>query len=197
MTDRDDVEEDREPPPRFCPRCRKPAPAGSRLCAECGEALADQGYCAVCERRWTQAPGEPCPKHEVALDVGPPASPRRGDGPWVTVASYPQPMAAEAARIRLDAEGIPTFLGGARMGGHTELQIATGGVRLQVPRDLAAEARVVLSQVWTPAEGDDLEDAWEDFEPEPWAARRSVMKALIVLILLLPLIQVVIVILTR
>jgi len=83
------------------------------------------------------------------------------------------------------------------MGHHAELQIATGGVRLQVPHDLAAEARVVLSQVWTPTEEDDLDDAWDDFEPEPWAARRSIMKALIVVILLLPLIQVVIVALTK
>ena len=190
-------EENHVAPPRFCPRCRKPSAAGTILCAECGETLVDQGYCAVCERRWTHPIGDPCPKHEIPLEVGPPAALLRTGGPWVTIAAYPRPFAAEGARIRLEAEGIPTLFEGERMGGHSEFQIATGGVRLQVPRDLAAEARVVLSQVWTAVDGDDLEDAWEDFEPEPGAARRSVMKAMIVLILLLPAIQAVIVALTR
>lgn len=197
MIERDEVEDAPVAAPRFCPRCLKPDVSGTALCPECGESLRDQGYCGVCERRWTRAPGDLCPKHDVPLDGGPPAKMQSRGGPWVTVATYSQAFAAEGARIRLEAEGIPTFLEGERMGGHGEFQIATGGIRLQVPEDLSDEARIVISQVWTPVDGDDLDDAWEDFEREPGSTRRSIMKFMIVFILLLPAIQAIIVALTR
>ncbi len=179
--------------PRFCPRCVRARPDGSILCAECGEALVDRGFCGVCDRFWNLRIGDACPKHEVSLDDGPPPSlAERLEGDftdWASVAAYPHPMAAEGARIRLEAEGIPTFVEGARMGEHGLYQLATGGVRLQVPRDLAAEARILLAQSWAPIDDDpdDLDDAFEDLAPEPGARRRAIMRGLILVFLLLPL----------
>ncbi|MDB5349746.1 MAG: hypothetical protein JWN86_993 [Planctomycetota bacterium] len=180
--------------PRFCPRCKQAGPDGQTLCPECGEAMVDRGYCAVCNRFWLIAAGESCPKHEIPLDDGPPATPDLGEGhyvDWVSIAAYPQPIAAQAPRIRLEAEGIPTFLEGEHMGGHGLYAVATGGVRLQVPRNLVHDARIVLSQTWVSvAEADDdLDDAWDDLAPEPGSRRRTVMRAIIVLILVLPVIH--------
>jgi hypothetical protein len=181
--------------PRFCPRCKKAGPDGQALCPECGETMVDRGYCAVCRRFWLLGIGESCPKHEISLEDGPGFAPHFGDGKyidWVSVAAYTQPIAAQAPRIRLEAEGIPTFLEGEHMGGHGLYAVATGGVRLQVPRNLEHDARIVLSQIWTSAiePHEDLDDAWEDLAPEPGAKRRTVMRAIIVLILLLPLFRV-------
>jgi hypothetical protein len=107
----------------------------------------------------------------------------------VTVATYPDVLQADAPRLRLEAEGIPTFLEGERMGRNTIYQVATGGVKLQVPDAQLADARVLLSQVWTsPDDNEDLDDAWEDLAPEPWEARRKVMKGVILLILFGPVI---------
>ena len=187
------------PPPRFCPRCGRGAEHTSNLCANCGEVLADQGYCAVCEGFRAQRLGEPCAKHEVPLDAGPSAPAATAGGArvdWVTLAAFPQSAGAGAARIRLEAEGIPTFLEGERMGNQGAFQIATGGVRLQVPRELADEARIVLSQTWTPGEDEDLDDAWEDLEPAPGSRRRAIMKGVIIFILLQPLIYFVVLRLT-
>jgi hypothetical protein len=106
---------------------------------------------------------------------------------WVTVATFADDVEAEAPRLRLEAEGVPTFLEGARMGSRSMYQVATGGVRLQVPEPLVADARILLSQSWTlPA--DDLDDAWDEMTPEPGANRRRVMKGLIVLWLATPLV---------
>jgi hypothetical protein len=80
----------------------------------------------------------------------------------VTVRSFPHTVAANAARIRLEAEGIPTFLSGARMAESVAYQVATGGVKLQVPRALLADARVLLAQSWAPPFADEDLDAWED-----------------------------------
>ena len=179
-----------KPPPRFCPRCGKAAENTSNLCVLCGETLADQGYCSVCESFRLQRPGEPCVKHEVSLDAGPsdPAAVASARVDWVTLATFSQVAEAGAARIRLEAEGIPTFLEGERMGNQGAFQVATGGVRLQVPRDLGDEARIVLSQTWTPSEDEGLDDAWEDLEPEPGSRRRTIMKGVIIFFLLQPLI---------
>src|SRR5436305_14630128 len=102
--------------PRFCPRCGHVAPEEPTLCRECGEALASQGYCDVCESHWPLAPGNPCPKHELALEPRGrraathrfPALPEKG----VTRGGFADALRAEAPRIRRGAEGIPTFLEG-------------------------------------------------------------------------------------
>ncbi len=79
---------------------------------------------------------------------------------WVTVKVFPDSLAAAVPRTRLEAEGIPTFLEGERMGSPAMYRVATGGVKLQVPADQAADARILLSQSWSlPGdEKDDFED---------------------------------------
>lgn len=180
--------------PRYCPRCQRDARPGDDLCANCGERFAGQSYCPICERFWKRAAGADCPKHDLPLEPGPPVSqpidPAWGPvASWQTVGTFADPVAAEAPRIRLEAEGIPTFLEGERMGGRSMYQVATGGVKLQVPRSLASDARVLLSQSWSlPKADDDLDDAWEELGPEPGAGRRSVMKGVLLVLLFGPLI---------
>jgi hypothetical protein len=103
----------------------------------------------------------------------------------VTVATFADDVQAEAPRIRLEAEGIPTFLEGARMGSRSMYQVATGGVRLQVPEPLTADARVLLAQSWMPP-AEDLDDAWDELTPEPGSIRRRVMKGVILFLLAAP-----------
>ncbi len=160
-----------EVPPTFCARCGQPGPLDALLCPECGEGLVPQGFCPVCDRYLRAPEGSYCPKHDLVLTVGqPPEKPalRVGDeNDWVTVGGYASPHEAEARRLRLEAEGIPTFLDGLRMGTHAIYAVATGGIKIQVPRALASEARVILSQTWAaPESADDLDD-WDDLEPEP------------------------------
>jgi len=136
--------------------------------------------------------GTECPKHEVELVADPPRS--EAFGPpgerrvLVTVATFAHPNQANAPRIRLEAEGIPTFFDGERIAGATPYQVATGGVRLQVPADHASAARILLDQTWAPPADldDDLDDAWDDLAPEPGARRRSVMKLAILVFLFGP-----------
>ena len=156
----------------FCPRCDCEVRPPAGLCEECGERLIVQGYCPICERSWRLPVGTLCPKHEVELEPEPPGEdfrPDRGESiRWVTVEVFANALKAEAPRIRLEAEGIPTFIEGSRMGSSSMYPIATGGVKLQVPQALVAKARVILSQTWGPiAEIDDLDDAWEELIPEP------------------------------
>lgn len=170
-----EIGESTEALPSFCGRCGREGTPGATLCAECGEGLLGQGFCPVCERFWRLPEGAHCPKHDLALTAAPlPSKPALGDDEaidWVTVGSFAIPMEAEARRLRLEAEGIPTFLDGARMGANAIYAVATGGIKLQVPRALVPEARVLLSQSWAiPAHPDDLEDAWDELEPEPGAA---------------------------
>lgn len=158
--------------PRFCPGCNRPRSAThSDLCAECGDRLEPQGYCPVCEAFWPIAVESPCPKHELALAPSPPEPSYllTPDGPidWVTVSSFQLPFQAEAARLRLDAEEIPTLLEGHRMAAHG-YHLATGGIRLQVPRSLAQDARIILSQNWSvpsDADFDTDDDDWPDSPP--------------------------------
>jgi hypothetical protein len=185
---------------RFCPRCGAPGVDDATLCSDCGESLAPQGYCEVCEAYWTLAPDTACPKHELAL-VLPARKPSREAAPrprepWVTVARYGDALRAEAPRIRLEAEGIPTFLEGERMGSPSMYHVATGGVKLHVPASLAADARILLEQSWSiphDDEDDDRDEAWDDFEPDrdPDAARRDAFRYLVLLVLLTPLLLVV------
>ena len=181
-------------PPHFCPRCRRPVAADARLCPECGETAVLQGYCPTCESRWRLAVGVPCPKHDLPLEAGPAAPRSFGDGPtprWVTVGRYNEPSMAVAPRIRLEAEGIPTFLDGHRFAHNTLEASAGGGVRLQVPEPLAQEARVVLSQSWVvdADNGEDLDDAWDDLAPAPGTRRKAWMRRAILAVLALPLVR--------
>jgi hypothetical protein len=175
---------------RYCPRCRRASGHDERLCPECGEAWVDQGHCAICERSWRLPVGSLCPKHEVELqadvEVEPPS---RAANDWVTVATFADTLKAEPLRIRLEAEGIPTLLEGARMGTRSMYQLATGGVRLQVPGSQASDARIILSQSWRlPSHEDDLEDAWDDLAPESGAFHRSVMTLAVIAFLVTPLV---------
>jgi hypothetical protein len=190
----DDFETAPAPVPRFCPGCGRAAPDGKGLCPECGGRLVPRGYCAICEATWPLPVGHPCPKHDLELEPSPDEGPREvveGGAPsWVTVATFADAIAAEAPRIRLEAEGIPTFLEGERMGGRSMYLVATGGVKLQVPEAMAADARILLSQSWTPpVADDDLDDAWDDLAPDPGTLRRSVMKGVILFLLFAPLLM--------
>lgn len=163
---------DRVAVPRYCPHCDGEVPAEVALCPRCGERAQDQGVCAVCERAWHLPEGALCPKHDVPLlswtahreATAPPEDIASG---WVTIARFRHTNAAEPPRIRLEAEGIPTFLDGARMGANAMHNPARGAVSLMVPRDLEADARVILDQSWAPIPlpDDDLEDAWDDLAP--------------------------------
>jgi hypothetical protein len=182
-------------PPRFCAHCRGHQGVGlGPLCGDCGETLRDQGYCPICEEYWKLDPGDECPKHEVELiEAAPPHEaflPAGDRASLVTVATFSHPNQANPPRIRLEAEGIPTFLDGERIAGNTLYQVATGGVRLQVPASLASAARIVISQTWAAPEEpeDDLDDAWDDLAPEPGARRRAVMKLAILVFLFGPLV---------
>jgi hypothetical protein len=172
--------------PRFCPGCSKPRPrVHSDLCPECGDRLEPQGYCAVCEGFWPIEAGAPCPKHDLPLDAArpEPVLALSADQPieWVTVGAFPMPYQAEAARLRLDAEAIPAILDNQRMAAQG-YHLITGGIRLQVPRAFAQDARILLSQNWSVPADDDEDDDDEDLdwdaaapvrpEPEGW---RSVL----------------------
>ncbi len=181
--------------PRFCPDCGRAARDGSErpLCDFCGATLARQGYCPICEARVRRRVGEPCPKHDVELSADEPASwsfvPHDARVAWVTVKQFPDSLSASAARIRLDAEGIPTFLEGERMGAPAMYRVAVGGVKLQVPPQHLADARVILAQDWSwPGDEPDLEDPFEESEVVPSShemfSRRSIVFELLVILLL-------------
>src|SRR3954451_74389 len=101
----------RGPRRRFCFRCLQGGPREVTLCPDCGETLLDQGYCPICEDYWSLRVGVACPKHEV--DLAPEAAGRgrvmeSGQSTaLVTVRSFARSGEAEAARLRLEAEGIP------------------------------------------------------------------------------------------
>jgi hypothetical protein len=141
--------------PRFCPRCRASFAdvSGPSACPSCGDALIPKGYCPVCEDYWLLPVETPCPKHDLPLDaMGPPRPLLDGEGKpvrWTTVAHYSDSQAADAPRIRLEAEGIPTFVEGERMGARAMYHVATGGVLLKVPDTMAVDARIILSQTWS------------------------------------------------
>ena len=161
-----------KPAPAFCSRCRKSFSRsfGFAICPTCGDRLIPEGYCPVCEDYWTLPVGVPCPKHDLPLDaLGPPrlqfevlGKPVR----WVTVCHFTDSLAAQAPRIRLEAEGIPTFLDGERMGSRSMYHVATGGVRLMVPDSLAPDADHPFANLVGPGRGVDLEDEQEQPQPE-------------------------------
>jgi Putative prokaryotic signal transducing protein len=187
--------------PRFCPHCDGEPAGDAMLCRECGSALRTQGYCTVCESFLHLEPGTDCPKHEIPLEDQAPRGPLVSKDArivWVSVATYADDLRASAPRLRLESEGIPTFLDGKHMGVNTIYEVATGGVKLQVPRESLDEARVILSQTWTPpATADDLDDAWDDLAPGPWDTRRGVMKGVILFLLFWPVFFVIVSLITR
>ncbi len=186
--------------PRFCPACgRAAADSDSGLCEHCGEPLAIQGYCPICEGRVRRRVGELCPKHDVKLltDDADEERPRLPDGSaisWVTVQRFPDSLAVSGARIRLEAEGIPTFVEGERMGSPTMYRVATGGVKLQVPAEFAADARVILAQDWSWPDEDlglaedaaEEEDDREELPPEPDPARNFLIEMIVILAIAIP-----------
>ena len=97
----------------------------------------------MCEDYWRLPVGNRLPEARPAArrDRAAQSAVRAGDKPltWVTVGRFTESLAAEPPRIRLEAEGIPTFVEGQRMGSRSMYHVATGGVRLKVPEDLAAE----------------------------------------------------------
>jgi hypothetical protein len=140
--------------PRFCPRCKLDEFGDFQgpSCPECGETLRAKGFCPVCERHLSLDAGTLCPKHDIELE-----SPQTHEVqhtqkgpyvPWVTVSVFPDSATAAILQGRLEAEGIPTFLDGERMGAAGMYLAATRGVRLQVPRDMVGDARIILSQKW-------------------------------------------------
>jgi hypothetical protein len=152
--------------PRFCPSCKTEAADDhhSRLCPMCGESLVPMGYCPVCERYCRLRVDVLCPKHDIPLEAGPPPprDPIAADEliSWVTVKVFPDSLSAAVPRSRLEAEGIRTFVEGERMGSPAMYRVATGGVKLQVPADQEADARVILAQSWS-LPGDE-KDEFED-----------------------------------
>jgi hypothetical protein len=185
--------------PRFCPDCGRAAgETVGDLCRNCGSSLAIQGYCPICEGRVRRRIGELCPKHDVKLLADDAEErPRLPDGSaisWVTVRRFPDSLAVAGARIRLEAEGIPTFVEGERMGAPTMYRVATGGVKLQVPAELAADARVILDQSWSwPDEdlglADDAPDdeGHDELPPEPDRARGFLIEMVVILAIAIPL----------
>jgi hypothetical protein len=141
--------------PRFCPGCGldKFDDLEQSICPMCGDSLSTQGYCPVCEQHWSKEPGSPCPKHDVELESPQTRQPqpvREGPYvPWVTVSVFPSSITAAILQSRLEAEGIPTFLDGERMGAAGMYFAATKGVRVQVPADKVGDARIILSQKWS------------------------------------------------
>lgn len=176
----------------YCPECGVKSEKDAPLCAYCGAKRVVGGYCPICEAPLPRPVGTYCPKHEVELldpdDEALEVTDEVETAVLVTVRCFNSSVEANAARLRLEAEGIPTFLDAERMGSGAFYSVATGGMKLRVPLSLEADARILLSQSWAPIEdqADELADAWEELAPEPWEKRRQVMKVLILVLLFGP-----------
>src|SRR5438874_1732494 len=84
------------------------------------------------------------------------------DDDLLTVASFRFSPEAEAARLLLEAEGIPGFLADTEtVNMDWLLGNAIGHIKLQVPRDYADAASVLLEQIQTlrSLEPEDLEES--------------------------------------
>lgn len=86
------------------------------------------------------------PGHTNSPDESPPT----GASPTVelvTIATFDVPVHAEAARMRLDQEGIDAIVADANLvGADWFLSNAVGGAKLQVPAEDEDRARLILSQ---------------------------------------------------
>lgn len=195
-SDAPEVQEPTPAQPLFCVRCRREGPRDARVCPDCGDALCERGYCPVCENLLPLPIGAQCPKHDLEL-TEPPPSPDEFNGAdaprWVTIATFADFPKAEATRLRLEAEGIPTFLDGERM--NAIYSVATGGAKLQVPEPLVNDARILLNQTWSPPVHDELDDAWDELAPAPGEAHQGLITGIalvVVLVLIVPMALVVI-----
>lgn len=148
----------------------------------------------MCEGYWPLPEGAACPKHEVPL--GPAAGgderargAQGGAVAWRAVGQFNRPAEAEAARLRLEAEGIRTFLDNTRMASHGMLDPSAVRLRVMVPEEEAQDARILLDQTWSYDEIDDetIDPHGEELGPSPGDGRRAVMRVLIVVLLGLPL----------
>jgi hypothetical protein len=188
--------------PRFCPDCGQArVSTDGDLCGRCGATVLVQGYCPICESRLRLPVGATCPKHDVKLLSDDAESrPLLADDAsiaWITVKRFPDSLTVAAARIRLEAEGIPTFVEGERMGAPSMYRVATGGVKLQVPAELTAEARIILDQDWSwPDDELDLDDGpGQEDDPGleervhfPDSPRAFLIELIVVLALAIPMI---------
>jgi len=176
----------------YCPDCGRRDETGGKLCVTCGGTLIERGYCPTCEAYVLQPVGGFCHKHDVELlhpdEIEEHSHEDVSGVELVTIKAFGSSSEADAARIRLEAEGIPTFLDAARMGSGSFYSVATGGVKIRVPKSLEADARVVLSQNWTPVDPgeQELEDAWDEMRPQPWERRRDVMRVFILILVFGP-----------
>jgi hypothetical protein len=126
-----------------------------------------------------------------------------GDGEpihWVTIARYTTSEWAHLARLRLEAAGIPVFIADENVGAVAwHYALATGGIKLQVPAEQAAEAAKVLEEHPAAPVAETLAAADQEARPDPdacpqcgstdvraslWTARRILGLTVIVLIAL-------------
>ena len=71
-----------------------------------------------------------------------------GGQDWVTIDRYFHPTEAHISAGRLEAEGIPVFLLGINHASTNWLiTTAIGGIQVQVPADMAADARAILAEI--------------------------------------------------
>ena len=85
---------------------------------------------------------------------------------FVTIARFLVPTYAHIMRGRLEADGIPVIVAdGNFVQNNSLLAVAVGGVRLQVPAALAAEAREILAAIRAGSIALD-DDAWRAAEEE-------------------------------
>lgn len=91
------------------------------------------------------------------------------DQDLITLDRFTDPATAGLAQSRLEAAGIPSFLGNeATMGLAWHLNVALGGICLQVPTEHAVEARALLEAPDNAAEsGQDCAGNAEDPEADP------------------------------
>ena len=97
---------------------------------------------------------------EVAPPTGPPDADDDGDGrdddggeriEWVTVAHYGDAGLAHVARLRVEADGIPCFIADENVAVTAwHYALATGGIKLQVPRGDVERAEASLRYCESP-----------------------------------------------
>ena len=137
-----------KPAPGFCPRCRKSLSREFRAChlphlrrsADSGRILS--GLRGLLGRFLSAYPA-PSTICRSTLWGRPGSSSRSWGSPPAgsRFAILPIRWPPKLRGIRLEAEGIPTFVDGERMGSRSMYHVATGGVRLMVPDSLAPEPR--------------------------------------------------------